>query len=165
MLRMLACPPCRRRREWPTRGGGSRLKDFQKLIRGSRLAASTMDKSDLVIFWRGRRELVPSSAPRVGGTLSAGGRTPPTSCDSPVCFRQVSDFAGPRLRMPLSFASGSVRIGQVRAGCPSLSCTREAAERGLSQSSASDHPPGPPRRFAYLKLLKTTGNALGACQR
>src|SRR4051812_29198620 len=91
---MLACPPCLRRREWLTRGWGSRLGGFQKLIRGNQLVASTMDKSDLVILWRGRRELVPTDAPRIGGAYLRWEEPVKSMTLLPVCFRRASDFAG-----------------------------------------------------------------------
>jgi hypothetical protein len=136
MLRMLACPPpvsgAVSGRPQTTHGWGSRLRGClrgsNKLIRGDRLAASTMDKSDLVILWRGQSKHTFSTGANpeqcasgwwglsFGGKKSVKDLTPhPARPDS------FSPSLRPRwftLRMPLGFASGAFRIWQVSAGCP-----------------------------------------------
>jgi hypothetical protein len=126
-----------------------------------------MDKSDLVILWRGQLWSTGANPEQCasgwwglsfGGKKSVKDLTPhPARPDSfspslrPRCFA---------LRMALAFASGSFRIWQVSAGCPQpFPRTPKLSDAGW----ASPHLPTIHlRRSAYLKLLKATGHALAA---
>jgi hypothetical protein len=126
------------------RGWGFGLDMSQTLIRPSRLADSMLDKSEMVIFWRGRREALPSRYQR-----------PCQIYDTPSgLFSCLSDVAWPARCPRLANTaqpspSESTRIGQVGwQGTPQLPLHPLAAARGLGQSSTSDHPP---RRSAYLE--------------
>lgn len=146
---MMECPACSRALLVKRISGGCPhcllgmgvrvLTVFKQLIRGSQLAASTMDKSDLVI----------SSAGSNGSVSRAMGLELVGAVEAfefmtllPVCFRPPSDFAGRPLQMEFGFASESFRIWQVRKGNPQLDLhVSRLPSAGWADFHLANHPP------------------------